>query len=516
MRIALAQTNPIVGDLEGNAAKIRAFIGRGREAGADLVVFPELSVLGYPPKDLLLKRALVQRNREVVADLARECRGVAALIGYADLNQVATGRPLRNSAALCANGQIVSVHHKMLLPTYDVFDEQRYFEPGERPHLARLVGAGDRPVNLGITICEDLWNEERIWGRPIYTQNPIRELVEAGADVLVNMAASPFWLSKPASRTEIFRPQVAQHRKPLLFVNQVGGNDELIFDGSSAAFGTDGRTVARAKSFVEDLLLVDLDRPESLRAESSPGPDEEVLQALILGTHDYVTKSGFRDVVLGLSGGVDSALTAAIAAEALGPERVHGVAMPSRYSSEHSTQDAEQLARALGIDYRVVTIGRLHDAYEAELAPHFADRGPDVTEENIQARIRGSILMALSNKFGWLLLTTGNKSELAVGYCTLYGDMCGGLAVIADVPKMMVYRLSELVNRRAGRELIPQRTITKVPSAELRPDQCDQDSLPPYELLDAILYRYVEQEQPFEEIAAALAGQPGFSEQILR
>jgi hypothetical protein len=269
-------------------------------------------------------------------------------------------------------------------------------------------------VNLGITICEDLWNEERIWGRPIYTQNPIRSLVEAGADVLVNMAASPFWLNKPASRTERFRPQVAEHRKPLLFVNQVGGNDELIFDGSSAAFAADGRLVARARSFVEDLLLLDLDQPESSRTESSPGPDEEVLQALILGTQDYVAKSGFRETVLGLSGGIDSALTAAIAAEALGPERVHGVAMPSRYSSEHSTEDAQRLADVLGIDYRVVPIERLHDAYEKELSPHFAGRGPDVTEENIQARIRGSILMALSNKFGWLLLTTGNKSELAV------------------------------------------------------------------------------------------------------
>jgi NAD+ synthase (glutamine-hydrolysing) len=345
MRIALAQTNPIVGDLEGNAAKIRAFVGRGREAGADLVVFPELSVLGYPPKDLLLKWALVERNRKLVEELATECRGVAALIGFADLNEGATGRPLRNSAALCANGRIVSVHHKMLLPTYDVFDEQRYFEPCESPHLARLVGGGGRPMNLGITICEDLWNEERIWGRPIYTQNPIRQLVEAGADVLVNMSASPFWLNKPASRIERFRPQVAEHHKPLLFVNQVGGNDELIFDGSSAAFAADGRVVAQARSFVEDLLLVELDRPESLRMESNLGPDEEVLEALVLGTRDYAAKSGFREAVLGLSGGIDSALTAAIAAEALGPDRVHGVAMPSRYSSGHSTEDAEQHGR---------------------------------------------------------------------------------------------------------------------------------------------------------------------------
>jgi NAD+ synthetase len=515
MRFALAQINPLVGDLDGNRGKIRERIKQARGLGADLVVFPELSVLGYPPKDLLMKRSILTRSLRTVEELAADCRGIAALIGFPTVSDKATGRPLRNSAALCDQGRVLSIHHKTLLPTYDVFDEQRYFEPGEQPQVARLAVSGGHSVNLGITICEDLWNEERIAGRPIYTKNPIRELVEAGADVLINMSASPFWLDKPASRIRRFSRQVARYGKPLLFVNQVGGNDELIFDGSSAAFGTDGGLVARAKAFVEDLLLVDLDGNTSLRLEAGAGGDEEVLDALVLGTRDYVIKSGFREIVLGLSGGIDSALTAAVAAEALGPEQVHGLAMPSRYSSEHSLQDARRLAQALGIDYREVPITELHAAYERELAPHFAGREPDVTEENIQARIRGSILMALSNKFGWLLLTTGNKSELAVGYCTLYGDMCGGLAVIADVPKMMVYRLAELVNRRAGRELIPQRTITKTPSAELKPNQSDQDSLPPYELLDEILRRYVEREEPVEEIAAALSGRPGFSEQLL-
>ena len=516
MRFALAQINPIIGDQDGNQARIADWIDRARKHGADLVIFPELSVLGYPPRDLLLKRSMIERERPAVEELAGHCRDIAALIGFADVNTDPTGRPLKNAAALCADGRIQSVHHKTLLPLYDVFDEQRYFQPGDRTELACLERAGGKPIRIGISICEDLWNDERIWGRPIYTKNPIRELADAGADVLVNISASPFWQGKPEARARMFGEQVAEHGVPLLFANQVGGNDELIFDGSSAAFDAHGRLIAQAKAFEEDLLIVDFDDPKSLRVEPTAAGDDAILDALILGTCDYARKCSFNEAVIGLSGGIDSSLVAAVAVEALGPKNVHGLAMPSRYSSDHSLADAERLAANLGIDYRVVSIAELHDAFDRQLAPLFDGRGPDVTEENVQARVRGSILMAMSNKFGWLLLTTGNKSELAVGYCTLYGDMCGGLAVIADVPKMMVYRLCELVNRRAGRDIIPQSTLTKPPSAELRPHQTDQDSLPPYELLDKILNLYVEREEPIEDIAKALSGEPGFSEEVLR
>ncbi len=518
MRAALAQTNPVVGDVEGNCERIRAELRRARAQTVDLVVFPELSVLGYPPRDLLQKRWLVEKNRRAVEALAAECRGIAALIGFVAANEQPVGRPLHNSAALCADGRVLSVHHKTLLPEYDVFDEFRYFEPGRDAQIGRLPLSDGRTLRLGVTICEDIWNEERIWGRRIYSQDPIETLVRAGADLLINISASPFWLGKPRARVELFSPQIARHRVPLLFVNQVGGNDELIFDGGSAAFGADGQLAARARLFEEDLLVVELPAggTPTGRKESVGDDEDQVLDALILGTRDYVRKCGFREVVVGLSGGVDSALTAAVAAAALGSQCVHGLAMPSRYSSAHSLEDAEQTARALEIDYRVVPIKPLHEAYERELAPAFAGRAPDVTEENLQARIRGSILMAMSNKFGWLLLTTGNKSELAVGYCTMYGDMCGGLAVISDVPKTMVYRLAERINRRAGREVIPRRTLTKVPSAELRPDQTDQDTLPPYPLLDKILQLYVEQDESFEHMARQLQGEPGYREQVLR
>ncbi len=511
MRIALAQINPTVGDVVGNSEKIIDRISQARQAAASLVVFPELAVVGYPPRDLLLKPRFVSANVEAVHRIAERCVGIAALVGFVESSTDPVGRKLRNAAAYCAEGKLQGVRHKSLLPTYDVFDEERYFEPG--PEAAMIEHAG---VPIGISICEDLWNDEQLIGRRIYHRDPVGRLAEAGARMLFNLSASPFWQDKHPFRVRLFGKQARQHRLPILFVNQAGGNDELIFDGASAVFDADGELIAQAKPFEEDLLVVELD-PSARVASSKAGRIEpypsgiaSVHDALVLGTRDYIRKCGFKRGVLGLSGGIDSAVTAAIAAAALGPDAVTGVAMPSRYSSKQSCSDAETLAQNLGINFKVIPITPMHESFETSLNPHFEGRQPDITEENIQARIRGALLMALSNKFGCLLLTTGNKSELAVGYCTLYGDMCGGLAVISDVPKTMVYRLAEYVNERArhanqrgGREIIPQSTITKPPSAELRLDQTDQDSLPPYDTLDAILEQYISQEQSAGEIIAA-------------
>jgi len=511
MKVALAQLNPLVGDIAGNTGKIIAALQEAKARGAELIAFAELAVIGYPPKDLLLKPKFIRDNVAAVERIARECRGIAAIVGFAQENDEPTGRHLRNSAALCADGRIVSVHHKSLLPTYDVFDEQRYFEPGPDIQVAALPAACRSPARLGVCICEDLWNDESILGRKLYHISPVQTLARSGADLLVNPSASPYYLDKHDTRIELFGRQAREHSIPLLFCNQVGGNDELIFDGASTVFSADGRVIAQAKSFAEDLLLVDLDAAGPSRIEPHPKAEAALYEALVLGTRDYVNKCGFRAVVLGLSGGIDSAVTAAIAAAALGKERVHGVAMPSRFSSEHSLADARELAEHLGIDFRIAPIGTMHETVERELRPLFEGRPPDITEENLQARLRGMILMALSNKFGWLVLTTGNKSELAVGYCTLYGDMCGGLAVIGDVPKTWVYRLGRYINRRAGRTIIPTGSLTKPPSAELRPDQTDQDTLPPYDILDSILHMYVEQERSADEIMAA-----GFDEQTVQ
>ncbi len=511
MKYALAQLDPLVGDIAGNTTKILDALARARAAGADLAVFPELSVTGYPPKDLLLKPKFIRDNAAAVERIARECVGIAAIIGFAQENEEPMGRHLRNAAALCADGRIRSVHHKSLLPTYDVFDEQRYFEPGPDIHLADLPRPGRRAVRIGISICEDLWNDESILGRKLYHVSPVKRLADSGADVFVNLSASPYWLDKHDTRIALFGRQAREHSIPLLFVNQTGGNDELIFDGASTAFDAEGRVIAQAKSFGDDLLVVDLDSPGPQRIEPHPKAEAGLYEALVLGTRDYVNKCGFRGVVVGLSGGIDSAVTAAIAVAALGRDRVHGVAMPSRFSSEHSVTDARELAANLGIDFRIQAIGAMHDVAERELRGLWPGREPDITEENIQARLRGMVLMALSNKFGWLVLTTGNKSELAVGYCTLYGDMCGGLAVIGDVPKTWVYRVGRHINARAGRTVIPAGSLTKPPSAELRPDQTDQDTLPPYDVLDAILHQYVEEERSVEDIIAA-----GFDERTTR
>ena len=506
MRIALAQINPTVGDIAGNARLILQFIERAKAASAELVVFPELSVTGYPPKDLLLKSQFVEDNLQAVATIAAAVAGIDVVVGYVEPNTAPVGRSLHNAVAHLRDGRIASRHFKTLLPTYDVFDESRYFEPGPvttTGNLFKLDG-----ITIGQSICEDLWNDEKMIMRRLYHQNPIADLNAAGAEILVNASASPFVVHKHAFRLKLFAEQVRRFGKPLVYVNQVGGNDELVFDGNSVVLDASGNVIAQAKDFEEDLLVVDLSRDRATGLRPVPhGPEarvtsatESIYKALLLGLKDYVRKCGFKSVVLGLSGGIDSALTAALAVDALGKDKVVGVAMPSRFSSEHSVNDARELAKNLGIEFHVIPIKTVHDAYETTLEKAFAGLAADVTEENIQARIRGALLMAFSNKFNHLLLTTGNKSELAVGYCTLYGDMCGGLNVIGDVPKTMVYALSNFLNEHAGREVIPRSTITKPPSAELRPNQVDQDSLPPYEILDAILHQYVEDEKGATEI----------------
>jgi NAD+ synthetase len=502
MKVALAQINPTVGDIEGNLAKACAAARRAREERVDLVVLPELTLLGYPPRDLLLREHIIHRCEEAVELFAQACTGVAGVVGAVTRNDSGSGLPLYNSAVLCAAGRVIARHHKCLLPNYDVFDERRYFQPAEAVAAASIPISRDHQLRIGLTICEDLWNDRAFAQHSLYALNPLELLARDGIELVTNISASPFWVGKQEQRERIFKHQADRCRAAVVLTNQVGGNDELVFDGASMVIAPDGRILARARSFHEDFLVVDLDDPRSGRVESYPDELDSLLGALILGLGDYVRKCGFDHVVLGLSGGIDSALTAVLAAKAIGPARVHGVAMPSRYSSSASLEDARLLASRLGIDFRVIPIERMHEAAETTLEPHFGDRAPDATEENLQARIRGQILMSLSNKFGWLLLTTGNKSELAVGYCTLYGDMCGGLAVLSDVAKTTVYRLAERLNKSAS-EIIPRRILTRPPSAELRPEQTDQDTLPPYEVLDEILARYVERHEDLPTIVAA-------------
>jgi NAD+ synthase (glutamine-hydrolysing) len=501
MLIALAQINPTVGDIDGNCAKICSTIESARAGGAKLVLFPELCVPGYPPRDLLLRKAFVQRNVSGVETIAAACKDIIAVVGFALPNNDAAGKELYNAAAICQNGGVLATYRKRLLPTYDVFDESRYFAPGDASVPITVTVSG-KAVRLGVTICEDLWNDEPYINRRLYGADPIADLAKQGVELIVNISASPFTMGKQRVREELFARQVAEHGIPLALVNQVGGNDELIFDGASAFFDASGKCVMRAESFSEDLKFVDTEHLPTEPPIALPDDIDAVHRALVLGTRDYVGKCGFSDVVIGLSGGIDSAVTAAIAVEALGNDHVHGVAMPSRISSDHSVDDARQLSINFGIDHRVIPINILHQAGEETLARDFEGTPVGIAEENIQARARGGILMALSNKFGWLLLTTGNKSELAVGYCTLYGDMCGGLAVISDVPKIMVYALAKFINQSAGKPLVPQNTIDKVPSAELKENQTDQDSLPPYDTLDAILQRYVEQDMDIADIVS--------------
>jgi len=497
VRIALVQTNPTVGDIDGNTAALVCGLETAAAAGAELAVFPEQAVLGYPAKDLLMRREVIDRNVAAVERIASHTHHIAAIVGYAEPNTSDYGRPVFNTAALLAGGRVVARWRKQLLPTYDVFDEARYFEPGGQTEPC--VFAGRR---LGVVICEDMWSQEEFFSRPLYALDPVASLCESGADLLINISASPYTLGKHETRVRIMSAHVRRHGVPIVCVNQVGGNDELLFDGASCLVA-DGEVLAQAKAFTEDMLVVDVDRLHGLRREHLPAGPASLYEALVMGVRDYTRKCGFRTAVIGLSGGVDSALVAALAAAALGPENIHGVALPSRYSSAHSLHDAETLARALGIRYSRISIEDTHLAFERALADEFAGREPDFAEENIQARARAVILMALSNKFGSLLFTTGNKSELAVGYCTLYGDMCGALAVISDVPKTMVYAVAHYINARAGREVIPASTLSKPPSAELRPNQTDQQTLPPYEILDAILQRYEERLESVEQIVAA-------------
>lgn len=515
MRVALAQINPTVGDLSGNAEKMASYIDEARGRGAELVVFPELCLWGYPPKDLLLKRGLLGRSREALERLAGRCRGVTCLIGFADENPGERGKPLRNAAGCCRDGRLQSVHHKVLLPTYDVFDECRYFEPGGRPHLAAVPTASGT-VPVGVTICEDLWAAADIGPRVLYTADPVGDIVAQGARVLVNLSASPFRVGLYRRHSDLAGQLAARHRVAIVIVNQVGGNDDLVFDGASSVYDATGRCVARAAAFAEDLLIVDLEHPEPADLRAYPEDVESLYAALVLGTRDYVSKCGFSGTVIGLSGGIDSSVAAAIVCEAVGAENVCGVAMPSRYSSRESLEDAQALARNLGIRLETVPIEPIHEAFRGQLAGAFGEPVEGVTDENLQARIRGALLMAFSNRYGWLVISTGNKSELAVGYCTLYGDMAGGLAVISDVPKTRVYALAEYINRRAGREVIPRRVLTKPPSAELRPNQTDQDTLPPYDLLDEILRLYVEEEMTVDEVCRVLSGRGDYSEAVVR
>jgi NAD+ synthase/NAD+ synthase (glutamine-hydrolysing) len=497
VKIALAQINPTVGDFSGNTAKIIDFTRRAQQGGADLVVFPELAICGYPPADLLEKPAFVARCGDAICEVARATAKdpIGVIAGYVTAAEHGAGKHVMNSAALVRRGHVEFVQSKMLLPYYDVFDEQRYFAPAARQRVCHFEG---HP--LALTICEDAWNDKSFWENRLYTVDPVEELMKQGASLILNISASPWWHEKRAFRQEMLAAIAKRHHVPLVMVNQVGGNDSLVFDGSSLVIDPDGKVIARAKSFEEDLIFADLDALTGDVREQIGSEEEAMLEALTLGTRDYVRKCGFSKVVIALSGGIDSALVAAIAVRALGAENVTTLGMPSPYSSQGSIDDSRQLAKSLGIRYETIPIDEIFSGFNHALEPVFARRKPDITEENLQSRIRGTLLMAFSNKFNALVLTTGNKSEMSTGYCTLYGDMVGALAVIGDVLKTRVYELCRWINRE--REVIPRAILEKPPSAELRPGQKDTDSLPPYEVLDPILEAYVEHYETPENIAA--------------
>ena len=533
LRIGLCQINTTVGDIDGNTRKILDYIKKGKQKAADLLVFPEMAVTGYPPEDLLLMPKFIEANLKAVDKIARATTSVTAVVGF-----VHKDRDIFNAAALLHHGKLVDVYCKTFLPNYGVFDENRYFQPGKENFILTL---GSTPI--GLSICEDLW----------YPGDPVRtQALYGGAELIVNISASPYHASKLAFREKMVSTRASDNIAMVALCNLVGGQDELVFDGGSVIFDQRGELLARGIQFEEDLVIADLDmeavfrtrlhdpriRKERLEGEEKgirkidlTGPKQppkkrvalpvrenkalnrpaEIYGALVLGTRDYVLKNGFRKVLVGLSGGIDSALTAAIAVDALGKKAVVGVAMPSQYSSKASHGDARRLAKNLGIRFLTVPITDVFQAYLQTLSPHFKGLKPDVTEENVQARIRGNLLMALSNKFGWLVLTTGNKSEMSVGYCTLYGDMAGGFAVLQDVPKTLVYELTDFRNKRDGKAVIPQNIVRKAPSAELRPNQKDEDSLPPYPTLDPILQAYVEEDKDLEEIAKL-----GFKENMIK
>ena len=509
MKIALGQINPTVGDFTGNAAKIIDFARRAQTEGAGLILFPELSVCGYPPRDLVERASFVAHNRETVERIALETRGIAVICGLVTPAQAETGKSVMNSAALLKDGRVAFLQSKMLLPTYDVFDEMRNFAPARSQVLFPFCGK-----QMALTICEDAWNDKHFWNKRLYTFDPVEALIHAGGNFLLNISASPFWIGKPELRRNMLATIARNYKVPVAMVNQVGGNDSLIFDGSSVVFDPAGNVVAQGKSFEEDLIYFDSDRLTGEIHKLLQDEEASAYSALVLGTRDYVRKCGFKQVIIGLSGGIDSALTAAIAVEALGPKNVIGVGMPGPYSSQGSIDDARQLAENLGIRFELICIQEIFETYRKALKKIFTGCKEDETEENIQSRARGTLLMAMSNKFGAIVLSTGNKSELGVGYCTLYGDMVGGLAVISDVPKTMVYRLSHYVNSR--RQVIPRSTLEKPPSAELRADQKDSDSLPPYEVLDVILEDYVEDSHSPEQIAAERGIEIALVQRIVR
>ncbi len=494
MKIALAQINPIIGDFDYNLKKIESFADKAKSLSCDLIVFSELVISGYPPRDLLEKKDFVNANLTCLNRLISSIRGIGVICGFADRNPGDEGNPLYNSAVLFEDGKKLHHAHKRLLPTYDVFDEARYFEPGRDFSVYAYKGR-----KIGLTVCEDVWNDKDIFQRRFYHLDPVSLLVQNGADLLINVSASPYHVGKREFKWNMLASIAKKYKIPLVSANQTGGNDSVVFDGISTAFDPSGNMAARAKDFEEDLVIFDT---ETLKGDIHPVSDSDmasVLKALITGTHDYMKKCGFSKAVIGLSGGIDSALTAYVAAEALGRENVLTVFMPSRYTSRENYEDTRQLADNMGLKYTVIPIDDIFRAFLNVLSPTFND-DPGITEQNIQARIRGTLLMGISNRDGSLLLSTGNKSELAVGYCTMYGDMNGGLAVISDVPKTMVYEISHFINRE--KELIPARIIEKAPSAELKPDQTDQDDLPPYNVLDSILKGYVEDLKSPDQLAA--------------
>ncbi|MFM7424128.1 MAG: NAD+ synthase [Elainella sp.] len=506
MKIAIAQLNPTIGNLAANAEAILAAAQQAADQGIDLLLTPELSLCGYPPRDFLMQSAFIQAMQQTLAQLTQDLPPrLAVLVGTVVVNEHSHlgGKPLYNSSVLIQNGAVQQSFHKRLLPTYDVFDDHRYFEPGSESSSFVLNG-----VRVGVTICEDLWNDENFWGKRNYRVDPLRELADQGVDLIVNLSGSPYTVGKQKLREAMLKQATQTYGCPILYANQVGGNDDLIFDGSSVGFNRAGELVCRAQAFESDWLSVEFDptQRDLLPSRITPLPDSadaEIWRALVLGLGDYARKSGFSKVVLGLSGGIDSALVAAIAAAAMGSENVLGILMPSPYSSDHSVQDALALAQNLGIQTQTLPIGDLMQSYDHTFADLFAGTEFGLAEENIQSRIRGHLLMAISNKFGHLLISTGNKSEMAVGYCTLYGDMNGGLAAIADVPKTRVYSLCRWLNGRGDGEVIPAHILTKPPSAELKPGQVDQDSLPPYEILDEILCQFVTQHRSPAEIVAS-------------
>jgi NAD+ synthase/NAD+ synthase (glutamine-hydrolysing) len=493
MKIALAQINPTIGDFEQNTEKMLRFVEKAKGLSCDLVIFSELVISGYPPRDLLERQDFVAANLGHLHRLVESVKGIGVICGFVDENQDEEGNPLYNSAVLFDEGEVLHRANKRLLPAYDVFDERRYFEPGTECSPFLYKGR-----KIGLTVCEDIWNDKDLFSKRLYPIDPVALMVKEGADLIINISASPYYAGKREFRWVMLGDIAKKYGVPLIYVNQVGGNDSVLFDGVSTAFDTTGQIGAHATEFEEDMVVYDTDTQEGDLHAVVETEAESVLKALVMGTRDYVQKCGFSKAVMGLSGGIDSAVTACVAVQALGTENVMGVFMPSQYTSKDNFEDTRQLAQNLGIEFVQVPVAGIFDKFLQELSPAFEDVDTEITGQNIQARIRAVLLMAFSNQLGCLLLSTGNKSELAVGYCTLYGDMSGGLAVISDVPKMMVYELARLINKDG--EVIPARIIEKPPSAELKPDQLDQDDLPPYDILDGILREYIEENKGPEEI----------------